>query len=136
MHYWIFWYVPFSCFRRDRHVSHHNSNLFMTCHVKLLIYIDLLCHLCYWNHRLQTVVHKMFIDTFNFYWYNYLLFDSWKKLPFKVIFVKLRFIIIDRISVVFIVGRSSPRCHKLNETAREFTTLGQSLVYLIKRQSL
>ena len=89
MHYRIFWYVPFSCFRRDRHVSHHNTNLLMTCHVKLLIYIDSLGHLCYWNHRLQTVVHKMFIDTFNFYWYNYLLFDSWKKLPFKVIFCQV-----------------------------------------------
>ena len=75
----------------------------MTCHAKLLIYIDSLCHRCNCNHRLQTVVHKKIIDSFNFYLYNYLLFvNSWQKLPLKDIFwVKLRFITNDWISILY-----------------------------------
>jgi hypothetical protein len=41
VYYCIFWDVPFRRFRRDRHVSHHNSSLFMIVNATLLIYIDM-----------------------------------------------------------------------------------------------
>jgi hypothetical protein len=53
--YCVFWDAPFSCRRRDRHVLHHNLHHFKVWHANLLVYIDPLCHICFWNHRLQTV---------------------------------------------------------------------------------
>jgi hypothetical protein len=43
-----------SHYGQDQHVL-HNLHLFRTCHANLLIYIYSLCHICFWNHRLQTV---------------------------------------------------------------------------------
>ena len=107
MHYCIFWDVLFSCFR---HVIHHTLNFsgrgMQNCAL--------------WNHRLQTVVHKIVIDSFYFYLYNNFLFvNSWQKLLFKVFFFGSSYDLYSLMEYRIFYGAQV--CTKVSQTKRSCT---------------